>query len=65
MIELHKKRAIISFSQHKIIEFYEIMETESKTHILNILHAGPSLEERRLCDASNENTVVVTCELER
>ena len=31
MIELHKKRAIISFSQHKIIEFYEIMETESKT----------------------------------
>ena len=35
IIELHKKRAIISFSQHKIIEFYEIMETESKTQDYN------------------------------
>ena len=33
--------------------------------LINILRAGPSLEERRLCDASNENTVVVTCDLER
>ena len=35
MIELHKKHAIISFSQPKIIEFYEIMETESKTQDYN------------------------------
>ena len=66
MIELHKKRAIISFSQHKIIEFYEIMETESKTQDYN---GCPDkyirLEEKRLFDASNENTFFVKCGLER
>ena len=33
--------------------------------LINILRAGSSLEERRLCDASNENTVVVASDLER
>ena len=67
IIELHKKACYyLIHNIYKIIEFCVIMETESKTQDYNgCPDKYITLEEKRLFDASNENTFFVKCGLER